>query len=111
MSIDIRYITNGVKSGYYVRNSGVSLMTVDFYSKKEEIPESIRHYAPNRRMPRYWGPDMTKIMGCQKLLYPDWPKACGHPDFKGEECIAESCGYAVDGDWEKCPYFDKQGGK
>lgn len=104
MSIDIRHITNGVKSGYYVRNSGVSPMTVDFYSKKQEIPESIKHYAPDGE-PKYWGPDMARIMGCQKLLYPDWPKPCGHPDCKGEECIAESCGYAVDGDWKKCPYF------
>ena len=45
MSVDIRYITNGVKSGYYVRNFGVIPTTVDLYSEKEEIPESIRHYA------------------------------------------------------------------
>ena len=54
MSIDVRHVTNGVKSGYYVRNSGVTPMTVDFYSKKEEIPESIRHYAPDGE-PKYWG--------------------------------------------------------
>jgi len=104
MSVDIRYITNGVKSGYYVRNFGVIPTTVDLYSEKEEIPESIRHYASDGE-PKYWGPDMARIMGCQNLLYPDFPKPCGHPDYVGEVCIAESCEYAVDGDWGKCPYF------
>ena len=50
---------------------------------------------------------MARFMGCQNLLYPDWPKPCGHPDYDGKMCIAESCKYAVDDDWEKCPYFQK----
>lgn len=106
MSINVKHVTNGEKSGYYVRNSGVTPMTVDFYSEKEEIPESIRHYAPDGE-PKYWGPDMARFMGCQNLLYPNWPKPCGHPDYDGKTCIAESCKYAVDDDWEKCPYFQK----
>lgn len=106
MSIDIRHITNRKRTGYYVRNARVTPETVDIYNTKEEIPESIRHYAPDGN-PKYWGPDMAKIMGCQNLLYPDWPKLCGHPDYDGKTCIAESCKYAVDDDWEKCPYFQK----
>ena len=107
MSVDVRHITNGTKTGYYVRNSGVEPVTVDFYNKKEDIPEGIRHYAKDGE-PKYWGPDMARIMGCQKLLYPDFPKSCGHPDFSGNPCIAESCMYAVDKDWTKCPYFPKE---
>lgn len=83
MSIDIRHITNGVESGYYVRNSDITPMTVEFYSKKEDIPESIRHYAPSDEgEPKYWGPDMARIMGCQKLLYPDFPKYVGTQNTK-----------------------------
>lgn len=36
----------------------------------------------------------------------DWPKPCGHPDYDGETCIAESRKYATGGDWAKCPYLD-----
>ena len=106
MSIDIRHITNGVESGYYVRNSDITPMTVEFYSKKEDIPESTRHYAPSDEgEPKYWGPDMARIMGCQKLLYPDFPQICGHPEYQGQICVAESCRYAPNSDWTRCPYF------
>lgn len=106
MSVDIRYITNGIKNCYYVRNSleeGENIITI--YDKKEEIPENIRHYASCYE-PHYWGPDMARIMGCQKLLYPDFPKMCCHPDYVGKCCIAESCKYAPNGDWTRCPYFE-----
>ena len=106
MSIDIRHITNGVKSGYYVRNARVEPMPIDIYNQKEDIPKSIRHYAKDGE-PVYWGPDMARIMGCQKLLYPDFPLECGYPEYTGQICIGESCIYAVDGDWEKCHYAKK----
>lgn len=106
MSVDIRYVTNGAKVCYYVRNflEEDEQHVITIYDKKEDIPESIRHYAPDGD-PKYWGPDMSRIMGCQKLLYPDFPKPCGHPDYVGKSCIAESCVHAPNGDWTKCPYF------
>lgn len=106
MSLDIRYVTNGTKTGYYVRDflEEDEQHVVAIYDKKEDIPERIRHYAPDGE-PKYWGPDMARIMGCQKLLYPDFPKSCGHSDYSEEVCVAESCKYAPDGDWTKCPYF------
>lgn len=107
MSVDVRYVTNGNKTGYYVRDSLSDPTTIKIYENKEDVPESIRHYCPDGK-PKYWGPDMARIMGCQKLLYPDFPKPCGHPDFSGENCIAESCMYSVDGDWTKCEFFKKE---
>lgn len=106
MSVDVRYITNGEKTGYYVRNAGVAPTTIDIYEKKEDVPESIRHYCPDGE-PKFWGPDMARIMGCQKLLYPNFPKECGRPEYVGKNCIAESCKYAPDEDWTKCPHFQK----
>lgn len=102
MSIDIRYVTNGSMSGYYVRNAIDN--TIHIYDHKEDIPENIRHYAKDGE-PTYWGPDMARIMGCQNLLYPDFPKPCGHPDFRGQKCIGETCIYAENSDWTKCKYF------
>lgn len=84
-------------------------MTIDIYDTKEDIPKDIRHYAPDGE-PRYWGPDMARIFGCLKLLYPDFPEhACNLPEFEGKECIAESCRYAPDDDWTKCKYFNIAG--
>lgn len=107
MSVDVRYVTNGNKTGYYVRDSLSEPTTIKIYEKKEDIPENIRHYAKDGE-PSYWGPDMARIMGCQNLLYPDFPKPCWHPDFSGKNCIAESCRYAENGDWTKCKYFQKE---
>ena len=47
MSINIRYLTNGKKSVYVVRNSGVSPVEINYFDNKDEIPNSIRHYAPD----------------------------------------------------------------
>lgn len=105
MSIDIRHITYGTKEGYYVRDTLNETITI--YDTKEDIPKSIRHYAPDKK-PRYWGPDIARIMGARKLLYPDFPEhACGLSGYEGKECVAESCKYIPnDGDWTKCPYFN-----
>ena len=43
MSIDIRYITNGAKSGYYVKNTAVTPIAVEFYSKKFRKVFGIMH--------------------------------------------------------------------
>jgi len=103
MSIDVRYVTNGKKSGYYVRNSGVDPMTIDIFDKKEDVPESIRHYCPDGE-PDFWGPDMARFMGVRDILYPNFPLCC-HPEYLGKVCIAESCRFAIDEDWTKCKYF------
>ena len=46
MSIRIDYLTNGKKALYCVRNAGVTPNTYETYEKLDDIPESIRHYAP-----------------------------------------------------------------
>lgn len=46
MSIRIDYLSNGKKALYCVRNAGVTPSTYETYEKLEDIPKSIRHYAP-----------------------------------------------------------------
>ena len=103
MSIDIRYLTNGKKSVYVVRNSGVSPVTVEYFYTKDDIPKSIRHYAPDGE-PLFAEPDTARMFKALDILYPGFPK-CGHEKYLGRNCIAETCTYAPDGDWTKCPYF------
>lgn len=103
MSLDIRYLTNGKVSFYTVINSGVTPVQKNAYKTKEEIPSDIRHYAPEGE-PKYVGPDLAMLLGVQPFFYPDFPK-CEHPNTIGARCIAESCLFAPNGDWTKCPYF------
>lgn len=103
MSLDIRYLTNGKKTCHTVLNSGVTPIQLNTYEHKEDIPESIRHYAPEGK-PTFVGPDLANILGVQEVFYPNFPK-CGLPDCKVERCIAEACVYAPSGDWTRCPHF------
>lgn len=104
MSIYIAHVTNGEKNGYYVRDSLNE--TINVYGTKEDIPKNIRGYAPNKEA-KYWGPDTARIMGCRSILYPDFPDlACDYYSPMKVECIAESCKYAQNKNWTKCPYFN-----
>ena len=103
MSINIRHATNGKKTVYAVLHTDEC--KVYTYERKEDIPKSIRHYAPDGE-PTYYGPDLARCMGIGEVLYPDFPK-CGMPGkYNGTNCVAECCKYAVDDDWTRCPYFD-----
>lgn len=104
MSLNVRWLTNGDKKVYTVLDSLNE--TFDIYLKIDEIPTQIRHYAENIEKPMFCGPNLAQSFGVQTIFYPDWPKPCGHPDFKGKTCIAEMCTYGgPDDGWEKCPYF------
>ena len=114
MSLNIRYITNGEISEFVVFNKGVRPCVVEFHTTREDIDERIRHYAPKGE-PKLIGPDGVRIIGnfegCGgKLLldhfYPNHPY-CGMDGYQHKLCIAESCGYAPDGDWTKCGHFHK----
>lgn len=110
MSLDVRHVTNGIVTGWYVRDSLGDTTTIDFYEKKEEIPKSIRHYAKDDE-PHFWGPDMARIMGATKNLYPDYPKKCTWFGSELEElCIAESCGIPAKNNesYKSCRYLVNQ---
>lgn len=92
MSLDIRYITNGVKTIYRVIDG--SAESFNIYNDRDDIPKSIRHYAPKGE-PKFVGPDMATIFGVRDILYPNFPN-CGLPDYVGRRCIAESCKFADD---------------
>lgn len=108
MSIDCRYYTNGEKIAYTLKHTDTGL--VEEFEKLEEIPVGVREHFKRLTTPKFCGPDLATILGLNTVFYPDWPKACGHPDYQGKRCIAESCKYADEaGGWEKCPYFAKCG--
>lgn len=103
MSLNIRYLTNGEKTFYVVHNFGVTPPERHVYMTKDEIPKSIRHYAPDGE-PKFVEPDLAAILCVRDIFYPNFP-SCGHPDCLGKRCIAESCKFAPGGDWTRCPYF------
>lgn len=103
MSLDIRYVTNGIKTIYRVIDGSADSFNV--YTRRDDIPKSIRHYAP-KGDPVFVGPDMAFIFGVSDILYPNFPN-CGHPQYSGKRCIAESCKYVIGEDWTTCPYFNK----
>lgn len=105
MSLDIRYLTNGKKSAYRIRNSGVEPVEVNFYEKKEDIPKEIRHYAPDGE-PKFVEPDMAYILGAGEYFYPNFPK-CGLEKYHGTRCVAESCKYA-ELTYRNCKYLIEQ---
>ena len=106
MSVMVKWLTNGEKSVYMVRDALQETVTV--YDKIDDIPESIRHYAKSINEPKFVEPDLARVFYVQSVLYPGWPKPCGHPDFAGFTCIAESCIYGGPNKaWEKCPYFGR----
>ena len=84
MSLDIRYITNGSKTIYRVIDGVTDSFNV--YKNRDDIPKSIRHYAPEGE-PKFVGPDMAAILGVRDILYPNL-EDCGHPDYLGKRCIA-----------------------
>lgn len=91
---------------YYCRNSGVTPTAVSLWTDPAETPKEIEHYFKNLGVITI-GPDLARYFRIQDQLYPDFPK-CGHPEYKGKECVAESCKFAPESDWEKCPYFPKK---
>ena len=102
MSIYIRYVTNGKKTIYRVIDSSANAFNI--YETKDQIPQNIRHYAPEGE-PKFVGPDMAAIFGVLDVLYPVFPR-CRDPDYPEKRCIAESCKFAVP-TYRDCPYFDK----
>ena len=108
MSIDCRYFTNGTKTAYTLKHTDTGM--VEEFEKFEDIPAEVRDYFKHLTKAKFCGPDLSHILGLNSVFYPDWPKACGRPDYQGKRCIAESCKYADEaGGWEKCLYL--QSGK
>ena len=106
MSLQIRYLTNGEKEIFTVRNAGITPPTFEIFEKREDIDERIRHYAP-KSDPVFCKPDLARIFGVLDIFYPNHPD-CGRTDLKEhnvKKCIAEQCKYAPDGDWEKCGHY------
>lgn len=73
MSIKIRWLTNGDKTVYTVRD--LLNGTFDVVEDIKEIPEEIRHYAENIEEPTFCEPDLARMFGVTDVFYPDWPKS------------------------------------
>lgn len=108
MSLYVKRITNGERTCWYVMDSLKSPTQVQLFDRKEDIPESIRDYAKDEE-PKFWGPDMARIMGCQKLLYPNFTQVCALDGYNGKPCVAESCKY-VQSNYMTCKYANKKNG-
>ena len=100
MSLDIRYVTNGHKAVYVVRESSQTPTFVGFYETMDKIDERIRHYAPKGE-PEFYGPDsawfaerLNGMNGLVDYLYPNHPN-CADPKHAHKKCVAESCRYSV----------------
>lgn len=103
MSLDMRYLTNGKKEIYTVRDS--LHMTFNVYEKREDVPENIRHYVPEKV--QYAGPDLARIFGVLDILYPNFPK-CGWEGYTDRLCIGDGCRFDEEcGGYMNCLYFDK----
>ena len=95
MSLNIRWLTNGKKEIFTVRNSGVEPVSFEVFERCEDIDESIRHYAESIKKPTYCGPDLANMFRVLDIFYPNHG-TCGRDDLKPHNptrCIAESCKY------------------
>ena len=101
----MQILTNGQKPAYTLQHTDTGL--VEEFKRLEDIPMSIRNYFEGFEAPKFCSPELSHILGLNRVFYPDWPKACGHPDRRGRRCIADTCRYA-DGEYKKCPYFSEE---
>ena len=106
MSIDIRYFTNGAKALYCVTDSGVTPIQRDTYTKIEDIPANIRHYAPHGD-PQFITPDIAQCFGFGGEFYPEYEKKCGYRGDGFIACIGRECKVADTKSPRMCPYWEK----
>lgn len=68
MSIKIRWLTNGDKTVYTVRDllNGTFNVVEDI----KEIPEEIRHYAENIEEPTFCEPDLARMFDVTDVFLP-----------------------------------------
>lgn len=102
MSLNIRYLTNGHKNVYVVRELSQTPAFVGFYENKADIDSRILYYVPDGE-PVFCGPDQAwfferhdAMKGLLDYLYPNHPK-CVIPEHSNKRCVAESCRYNVFG--------------
>ena len=109
MSLNIRHLTNGEIIVFTVSNTGVTPPTFEIIYNRDDIDESIRHYAPIGE-PVHCEPDLARCFGVGDLFYPNFPN-CGRTDLKPynvKKCIAEQCkyhAYSNNPDSGKCPHI------
>ena len=106
MSIDIKYVSNGKKALYYVMNTGVTPNTYTTCEKLEDIPESIRHYAP-KGDPKVIDPDTAQFLGLGPALYPEYENRCMYNGFRAMACVGPGCLLQFIDNPIYCPYWIK----
>lgn len=106
MSLDIRYLSNGKKTLYCISNTGVKPTEYTTYEKLEDIPESIRHYAP-AGMPEFVDPDIAQVLGFGPDLYPELEDKCGYNGYQFTACIGPGCHFVGEGALTGCQYWER----
>lgn len=106
MSLDIRFLTNGEKEVFTVRDSSQSPPSFNIYEKREQIPKSIRHYADSKLKPTFCKPDSARVFGVLDLFYPDHG-SCRLGGAKNSKCLAESCAAVDSAEWRRIQGLNK----
>jgi len=98
MSVLVRYLTNGEKTLYTIRDSGVEPPFFGIFHTEEEIDESgYGGCIILNKPPQFCQPDLARVFGVQHIFYPEWDFDCVRTDLKEhnvQKCIAEQCKYS-----------------
>lgn len=104
MSLDFRYLTNGEKTLYCVTNSGVRPVQRDTYECIEDVPESIRYYAPEGK-PVFVAPDVAQVLGFGEAFYPEYERRCVYETGMPEGCVGPECALLEGKKPKECAYW------
>lgn len=106
MSIIVRHLTNGVKTGYAVTDGWPDgpEIKVSFYKTLKEMPKEIYDLAPKDKKAWPIEPGLAEYLGVSDIFYPNFPN-CGRKEWKNFRCGAEYCLKNKTGSYRTCPYF------
>lgn len=107
MSLSIRYLSNGKRALYCVSSTGVTTIEKTTYESINDIPESIRHYAPKGEA-ELIPPDVAQYLGFGPDLFPELEKKCMYFGDPVQPCIGPGCNEVGEGSPIYCPYWVKE---
>lgn len=104
MSLDFRYLTNGEKTLYCVTDSAARPVERSTYATIDEVPESIRHYAPKGDA-IFVTPDAAQVLGFGDVFYPEYEQKCGYYGWRKDSCVGRECNILGDKKPQECEYW------
>lgn len=104
MSLDFRYLTNGEKTLYCVTDSAARPVERTTYENIEDVPESIRHYAPKGEAV-FVDPLDAQVLGFGDVFYPEYERRCCYESGRVEACVGQECNLLKGKKPEECEYW------